>query len=86
MNSYITNGSIGKVDIKLPERAIDIILISLEPESKTPSSERSSVKLSRNEDGICLLIMASDTSALRAALNSYLRWVEGILSMIEKLG
>jgi len=84
-SNFITNGSIGQIDIKLNKRAIDILLISLEPESKTPSSERSTVKLSRTEDGIKLIVVANDTSALRAALNSYLRWIQGILSMIEKL-
>jgi tRNA threonylcarbamoyladenosine modification (KEOPS) complex Pcc1 subunit len=84
-SNFITNGSTGQIDIKLPKRAIDILLISLEPESKTPSSERSTVKLSRAEDGIKLIVVANDTSALRAALNSYLRWIQGILSMIEKL-
>ena len=84
-SNFITNGSIGQIDIKLNKRAIDILLISLEPESKTPSSERSTVKLSRTEDGIRLIVIANDTSALRAALNSYLRWIQGILSMIEKL-
>ena len=84
-SNFITNGSTGQIDIKLPKRAIDILLISLEPESKTPSSERSTVKLSRTEDGIRLIVVANDTSALRAALNSYLRWIQGILSMIEKL-
>ena len=84
-SNFITNGSTGQIDIKLPKRAIDILLISLEPESKTPSSERSTVKLSRTEDGIKLIVVANDTSALRAALNSYLRWIQGILSMIEKL-
>jgi len=84
-SNFITNGSTGQIDIKLPKRAIDILLISLEPESKTPSSERSTVKLSRTEDGIKLIVVANDTSALRAALNSYLRWIQGILSIIEKL-
>ena len=74
-SNFITNGSTVQIDIKLPKRAIDILLISLEPESKTPSSERSTVKLSRTEDGIRLIVIANDTSALRAALNSYLRWI-----------
>jgi KEOPS complex subunit Pcc1 len=37
---------------------------------------RSRVKLTRDGEDIVLDVEASDLGALRAALNSYLRWIE----------
>jgi len=81
----ITKSSTAQVEIKLTEKAVEILLIALKPEAETPSSERSTVKLSRDEDKIKILVVANDTTALRAALNSYLRWIQGILNMIEDI-
>jgi len=36
-------------------------------------------------DGIVISTEASDTTAMRAAVNSYLRWVQGMLNMLSKI-
>ncbi len=51
------------------------MLSALQPETKTPPSFRSKVKVEGVGATLTLSFEASDTSALRAALNSYLRWV-----------
>lgn len=62
-----------------------IIADSLGPEVSNSSSHRSKVSL-HDENGLLVLeIEASDTTALRASLNSYLRWINSILDVLEKL-
>lgn len=62
-----------------------IIVDSLKPEVSNPSSHRSKISL-HDENGLLVLeIEASDTTALRASLNSYLRWINSILNVLEKL-
>lgn len=56
---------------------------SLLPEAERPTSERSSVSLASNEEVLKILIEASDVIALRAAFNSYLRWVSAILDVVD---
>ncbi len=57
------------------ERRLEIVLSALRPETKTPPSFRSRVKVEGVGTTLTLSFEASDTSALRAAVNSYLRWV-----------
>jgi tRNA threonylcarbamoyladenosine modification (KEOPS) complex Pcc1 subunit len=57
------------------ERRLKIVLSALQPETKTPPSFRSKVKVEGAGTTLTLSFEASDTSALRAALNSYLRWI-----------
>ena len=57
------------------ERHLKIVLDALQPETKTPPSFRSRVKMDGVGTTLTLSFEASDTSALRAALNSYLRWI-----------
>lgn len=59
---------------------------SLLPEVRTPTSERSRVEVEAKGDGLVIRVEASDTAALRAALNSYLRWVAAILDVVENVG
>lgn len=67
-----------------------IILEALRPEVENPPADRSRADMALGEGGWLLLyISATDTSALRAALNSYLRWISAIakaLDLFEELG
>ncbi len=54
---------------------LQAIFEALEPETRTAVTERSKVKVSKENDVLTLVVEAKDTSALRAALNSYLHWV-----------
>lgn len=62
-----------------------IIEGSLKPEVDDPVSNRSQVQIEADDDIIRIKITATDLSALRAALNSYLRWVDAILEVVEKI-
>jgi len=76
-----------RADVRLiiPDDAVDAILDALTPETETPSSERSSAELRRTPGGLSITAVSSDTSALRACLNSYLRWVQGVIDVVEGL-
>lgn len=52
----------------------DGIVSSLSPEAERPLP-RTEVALSRTDGDMTITITASDTSAMRAALNSYLGWI-----------
>ena len=57
------------------EKLAKALLTALAPETKRPTTSRSRVRLKRNGRRLTIRIEANDTSALRATLNSYLRWV-----------
>jgi len=61
------------------EERMKVVLDALKPETKTPSSSRSRVKVEGKGSSLTLDFEAADTSALRATVNSYLRWI-GLVS------
>jgi len=67
------------------EERLKIVLGALEPETTTPSSPRSRVKVEGRDNKLILSFEATDTSALRAAVNSYLRWVSLVNDMCSAL-
>ncbi len=70
------------VSLDLPsEERLKIVLAALEPETKTSISTRSRVKVQGEGSTLRLSIEATDTAALRAAVNSYLRWI-GLINNI----
>ncbi|HVO85870.1 MAG TPA: KEOPS complex subunit Pcc1 [Candidatus Eisenbacteria bacterium] len=73
------------VRLKLSEQQRQIILDSLKPEVSNPASHRSRTSLYTKEELMILEIEAKDTTALRASLNSYLRWMSSILSVLKTL-
>ncbi|HUV54487.1 MAG TPA: KEOPS complex subunit Pcc1 [Candidatus Krumholzibacteriaceae bacterium] len=81
----LTKKASAEVRIKVPEEVVEAVLDALSPEVESPSSERSSTDVRRGVDGIVISTEASDTTAMRAAVNSYLRWVQGILDMLSKI-
>ncbi len=81
----LTEKASAEIRIKVPKEVIETVLDALSPEVESPSSERSSTDVRRGVDGIVISTEASDTTAMRAAVNSYLRWVQGILDMLSKI-
>ena len=71
------------VIVELATNLAEIVEGSLLPEVESPTSERSSVKVAVDGGVLKVTVEASDVSALRAALNSYLRWVSAILDVVE---
>ena len=58
---------------------------SLLPEAIRPTSERSKVFVETGDGELIISIEASDVAALRAAFNSYIRWVGAILEVVESV-
>lgn len=76
---------VATITIELDEKMLKVIDTALTPETDTPSSDRSETSVTVKDNQLVILTHASDTSALRAALNSYLRWVDGIQNIIEDI-
>ena len=74
-----------KVNIVLDTDLLDAIKTALIPEAESPSSERSRTEVTIQDNELVIETFASDTTALRASLNSYLRWVQGIKGIIDIL-
>ena len=77
---------VATVHVGVPEEISGIIDESLAPEVERPTSERSRVIISPKKGGVVILIEASDSVVLRAAINSYLHWVGTILDVVEAVG
>jgi len=56
---------------------------ALKPEEALPVSTRCRAIIRRRKNVLCLRVDAEDTAALRAALNSFLRWAIVARDMIE---
>ncbi len=65
---------------ELDETTSDIVAKSLLPESKR-SMPRTKVEIENKKGKLILNIKAEDNSALRAAINSYLRWIKTGIDM-----
>jgi tRNA threonylcarbamoyladenosine modification (KEOPS) complex Pcc1 subunit len=74
-----------KIKIKIDPNSLKAIEIALKPEIETPSSDRSNTSLLIKKKKLIINTEASDISALRASLNSYLRWIQGIQKIIENI-
>ncbi len=75
-----------EVKIRTNPKIADIIIQSLSPELNRKSF-RAEVELQTNppKDEVKLIITAQDVNALRAALNSYLRWIKCVVEINEEL-
>jgi len=64
-------------------KVADVIYRSLKPEELLPESTGCRASITRMKNVLCLEIDAKDTTALRAALNSFLRWAMVARDMTE---
>lgn len=76
---------VATIKIGLDEALLKIVNTALNLETKTPSSERSETSIYIEAGLLVIQTKAADTSALRAALNSYLRWVEEIQNIVASI-
>lgn len=60
----------------VPDEAADAIARALSPETNASEVPKTRAEVSREPGGIRIRIEADDLAALRAALNSYLRWID----------
>ena len=74
------------VRVKLPSKEqLEIVFKALEPETRSAPTKRSKVKIEKSDQQLILKLEAKDTTALRAALNSYLRWLGLTLTILDTL-
>ncbi len=76
------------VKLKVDSNILGSIFKALQPETTRLISRRVFVTLEKTEESIIFKFNAKDPTALRAALNSYLRWfsaVEKSLKFVEAL-
>ena len=74
------------VNLKMTSgKQAELIVKSLEPEINDQHAARSMLGLERNGSLLVLKIEARDTIALRASLNTYLRWVDSTFRVLKLL-
>jgi tRNA threonylcarbamoyladenosine modification (KEOPS) complex Pcc1 subunit len=74
-----------EITLQLSIETSEAIVQALKPEVDTPSSNRSSTIVAKGYNNLTIRVTASDTIALRANVNSYLHWVQGIIDMVDKI-
>ena len=74
-----------KILINAPKRVVEIIITSLWPELESGISDRSKVVITESEKGLVVKVVADDMVALRAAVNSYLYWIQGIMDIGDRI-
>ena len=67
------------------EKQLKVVLGALKPETETSSTSRSKVGMKTEGQTLILDFRTTDTSALRAATNSYLRLI-GVAMNLQKFG
>lgn len=63
------------------KKQLQVILQALKPETETSSTPRSKVYIKTEDQSLILDFRAKDTSALRAAMNSYLRLINVAMNL-----
>ena len=74
------------ITVEAPRGVATVIMTSLKPELERTLSERSSVSLEASSGGVVVKVTAGDMVALRAAVNSYLYWIQGIMDIGSRVG
>ncbi len=64
-------------------REAETVRQALLPEESLPASTRTKAKIALRENALILRVDAEDTAALRAALNSFIRWAIVARDMLE---
>ena len=77
------HGRTAVVEIPMERHDAEIILKAISPEKD--DLPRATVALCAGPGGLTLKVTAEDTVALRAALNSYLRWIK-VAAEVNKVG
>lgn len=71
------------VKLRVDSSILESVFKALYPETIRLISRRVSVTLEKTEGAIVLKFNAKDSTALRAALNSYLRWFSTVKKSLE---
>ena len=67
---------------------LSAVFKALEPETRSSVTGRSKVTIAKEDRALMLTLVfsAKDTSALRAAVNSYLHWARLTMDALESVG
>jgi tRNA threonylcarbamoyladenosine modification (KEOPS) complex Pcc1 subunit len=70
------------------KQQLSAVFRALEPETHGSVTSRSKVRIAKEDNTLMLTLVftAKDTSALRAAVNSYLHWTHLTVDALESLG
>jgi tRNA threonylcarbamoyladenosine modification (KEOPS) complex Pcc1 subunit len=71
------------VTVEVSDAAADAIMASVLPEIDSDTHERTAIKMSRQGGRLALTIRAKDLHAMRAAANTYLRWLDMCAKLAE---
>ncbi len=74
-----------EVSIQLSSEVAAIVEESLIPEVEHPISQRSNVEVEARKGKLVISMEVSDVTALRAAFNSYIRWVGAIMNVVDSV-
>ncbi len=74
-----------KVSISIPMkgRTSEVIARALKIETETISSKRVTVGVEASGCALNLKVSANDLTAMRASINSFLRWIDAVLQVYE---
>jgi tRNA threonylcarbamoyladenosine modification (KEOPS) complex Pcc1 subunit len=78
-----------RVRLKFPNKEqLLAIFAALQVETRSPVTGRSKVEIAKEDKTLTLTVIftAKDTSALRAAMNSYLHWVRLTKDVLASVG
>jgi tRNA threonylcarbamoyladenosine modification (KEOPS) complex Pcc1 subunit len=84
-NKASETGYLAKVHIKFNPDLGKVVNKALKPEIESQFSDRTKVSMEQVSSGLKMTFEATDIVALRAAVNSYLRWIQGILNIVEDI-
>ncbi|MFH0861527.1 MAG: KEOPS complex subunit Pcc1 [Candidatus Altiarchaeota archaeon] len=70
------------VSLKVPKEAADAVLKSIKPEIDADIHERTDISLTYDKE-LILRIEAKDLHAMRAAANTYIRWLDMCLKLAK---
>lgn len=76
----------GKSTIEIPvgsKRTAEMLLAALQPETESGPSDRAITRVSIRDSVLVIEVEASDITALRAAMNSYIAWISACLRTVE---
>ncbi|MCS7135568.1 MAG: KEOPS complex subunit Pcc1 [Nitrososphaerota archaeon] len=72
-----------RISIPINENASEVIARALKIEADSLSSKRVTVRLEASDNFLNLELNASDLTAMRAGINSFLRWIDAALQVYE---
>ena len=70
------------------KQQLSAVFKALEPETRSPVTSRSKVTIIKEDEALALKLVfeTKDTSALRAAVNSYLHWIRLTKDVLKSVG